>query len=113
MPRKRSDVVLSMTLAETFLLLLFLIWLSDVARNAGEQAPTDPSILKIENVRLKAENERLQSESRTLQSEVRRLELIVEAFRKTIGVPEEITSAEQVGPAVKAAAEAARRGAPT
>src|SRR5206468_5646771 len=54
------------------------------------------------------ENERLQSESRLLRGEVRELKLIVEAFRKAIGIPEEIKSADQVPPAVKAAAEAAR-----
>lgn len=112
MARKRSDIVLSMTLAETFLLLLFLIWLGDVAKNAGQQPPTDPSILKIENARLRAENDRLTSESKKLEGEVRQLRLIVDAFRKAIGIPEPITSPEQVPPAVKAAAEAARRGAP-
>src|SRR5690349_19085996 len=112
MPRRRGDIVLSMTLAETFLLLLFLIWLGDVARNAGEQPPSDPSVMKLEIDRLNAENKKLTAESKILATTVQQLRLIVDAFRKSLGIPEPITSPEQVPIAVKVAAEAARRGAP-
>ena len=112
MRRKHNDIVLSMTLAETFLLLLFLIWLGDVARTSSGGAAADPTIMRLENARLKAENERLAAESRRLAEELRKQQLIVEAFRKALGLPEPITSPEQVEPAVKSAQEAARRGAP-
>lgn len=39
----RTELVISMTLAETFLLLLFVVWFS-VAKDGG---PDDPSVLKI------------------------------------------------------------------
>src|SRR4051812_34438578 len=112
MSSKRSDVVLSMTLAETFLLLLFLIWLGDVARNSGEQPPTDPTIIRIENARLKAENDRLVADSQRFAAEIRNLQLIVDVFRKTLGITDPTDTPEQVPTAVKTAADAARRGAP-
>lgn len=111
MPHKRSDIVLSMTLAETFLLLLFLIWLGDVARTPAG-VPDDPTPPDIVIARLKAENERLEQEAKRLSAELRQLQLIVDAFRRAIGISEPITAPEEVDPAVKAAAEAARRGAP-
>jgi hypothetical protein len=111
MAHKRSDIVLSMTLAETFLLLLFLIWLGNVARTPAG-VPDDPTPPDIVIARLKAENAKLEEESKRLTSELRRLQLIVDAFRKAIGIAEPITAPEQVDPAVKEAAEAARRGAP-
>ena len=83
-----------------------------IQRTAGQQPPTDPTPPEVQIARLKAGNERLAAESRTPTAEVRQLQLIVDAFRKTIGIPDPITSPGQVGPAVKAAAEAARRGAP-
>ena len=109
--RKAGDLVLSMTLAEIFLLLLFLVWLGDVAARSGG-LPVDPTALKIENDRLKAENGQLSDEVRRLKADLDQLRLIVDAFRKTLGISEPITSPEQVPGAVQQAADAARRGAP-
>lgn len=112
MATRRSDIVLSMTLAETFLLFLFLIWLGDVVAKSGEAPPTDPSRLAADNARLTDENARLSAELKSATSDIQRLQLIVDAFRKALGITEPITSPEQVGPAAKAAGDAARRGAP-
>src|SRR4051812_2515215 len=112
MARKRPDIVLSMTLAETFLLLLFLIWLGNVARESGSQPPQDPNIIKIENARLREENATLRSDVDRLIAEARRLQLIVDAFRNSLGIPTPVNTPAEVPGAVAAADEARRRGAP-
>jgi hypothetical protein len=112
MASRRSDVVLSMTLAETFLLLLFLVWLGDVARNPGSEPPTDPTILKSEVERLRSANEQLALEAQRMAAENRELSLTVEAFRKSLGIKTPINGPDDVPDAVARAREAARRGAP-
>jgi hypothetical protein len=56
---RRSDLLIGMTLAELFLLLLFTVWYSIFVSGP---TPGDPKILQIENERLTRENAKLRSD---------------------------------------------------
>src|SRR5216684_2932658 len=63
----RTDLVISMTLAETFLLLVFVIWYGVVPNTRVHTADTTPpevliAHLQKENAELKAQVEKLQDE---------------------------------------------------
>jgi hypothetical protein len=107
MAYKQSNLVLSMTLAEVFLLLMFLIWIGEVVRHPGGTT-LDPTALSIENEQLRQENALLKKEADDLHSSVQKLQLIVDAFRKSLGIQEPISDARQAEVAV----ETFRRGAP-
>jgi hypothetical protein len=107
MIRRRTDLVLSMTLAEIFLLLLFLVWLGNVG-----QGVNDPElrVLQLEREReaLQKENNQQKQRLEELTDEVSRLGLTVAAFRKALGIEEPVDRPEQVPGAVADA----KRGSP-
>jgi hypothetical protein len=74
-----------MTLAETFLLLVFMLWYS-IRPKLDTQPPTSIEVLQAENQRLKQENERLQSDINDLN---RRLAFWQKRFDQPIPGSEE------------------------
>src|SRR5205814_5535284 len=83
-----SNLVLSMTLAEIFLLLLFVVWwgTSLEATPAGTVPPTvEVEILKAENSRLKAAVVRLEAKTREQSDTIEALRLMVGAQGTSIG----------------------------
>jgi hypothetical protein len=58
-PRSSGELIISMTLAETFLLLVFMIWYSNQPTK-DPPAPTTIEALQAENQRLTKENQRIQ-----------------------------------------------------
>lgn len=79
---ERTDLVISMTLAEIFLLLLFVIWFG-YSQILG--SPDDRARLLERAKRLEQENESLQAELRETNSQIDALKKRLEAWRIITG----------------------------
>lgn len=80
--RGRGDLVISMTLAETFLLLLFMVWYSS---RPSMQTQDPCNILEAEIQRLNAKIQNLENEKTSLQLALDDLNRRLEFWRKTFG----------------------------
>ena len=105
-PDHRSDFVIGMTLAEVFLLLLFVVWLStaiEVSPDGNPDAPIDAVALKVTVTELR---ERIAS----LETDKQELSARVEALRDMLGAPNE--SLEGFREGFKRKLDEAKRGSP-
>jgi hypothetical protein len=85
--RTKGELIISMTLAETFLLLVFMIWYS-IRPKVPPVPPTPPEVIMAENERLKKENLALKSELADIHE---RLEWWRKHFDQPVpGSPEEL-----------------------
>jgi hypothetical protein len=98
----RANVV-AMTIAEVFLLLMFVVWLGSVTDGSGNAGDISREMLEQENRDLKAQ-------AATLNLQVKRLNDTVEALRIMLGAP--TGSLLDLTNAFKRQLEAAKRGRP-
>lgn len=77
--RNRRELVISMTLAETFLLLVFMIWYS----NQPPRDPSGPSAIDA----LREENERLHKENRDLRTKLDDLDRRLAFWQRRFDMP--------------------------
>jgi hypothetical protein len=80
-PRPRSELVVSMTLAEMFLLFVFLIWYTSAKDNPAGTV----GAMQAENERLKKENERLKNTNGQLQAKLDDVAKSLEFWRTRFG----------------------------
>jgi hypothetical protein len=103
---RRSDIVIGMTLAEVFLLILFVVWLStaiDVSSDGNPEAPIDPEALR-------ATVAKLQERLRSLERDKEDLRARVEALRDMLDA-HDITD-EALREALQRRIQEAKRGSP-
>ena len=105
-PKRASDFVIGMTMAEVFLLLLFLIWWAVAAERAaiaGTDGTISAALLAQQVAELTTRNERL-------NERVERLQTDLEALRVMYGA--DSASPDDINKAVQTRVRDARRGAP-
>lgn len=88
LPRRRSDFVLGMSLAEIILLLLFCFFVANILEReaSGGQDPNLEIIrLREENARLEARVQALERTVGDLQKYLREKQLLIEQLRKMVG----------------------------
>jgi len=105
-PKRASDFVIGMTLAEVFLLLLFLIWWAVAAERAaiaGTDGTISAAVLAQQVAELTTQNKRLNERVEKLQTDL-------EALRVMYGAAS--TSPDDIIKGVQIRVRDARRGAP-
>jgi hypothetical protein len=80
----RTDLVISMTLAETFLLLLFVVWYGHTPHIGTDSL----AVLKDQLARFEHENARLHTELTKANEQIANLEFRLELWRQATGLPE-------------------------
>ncbi len=80
--RRSSDLVISMTIAEVFLLLVFVVWYSSTKETS---AAGTVGAVQEENKRLRNENAKLQEQNRVLTSELEESRKLLEFWRTRFG----------------------------
>jgi len=81
--RPRSEIVVAMTIAEVFLLLVFMVWYVSVS---GESGPGQVSIVRAERDRLKRENEALRNERDKLRAQAEQFQAVLKFWESRFGM---------------------------
>lgn len=89
--RPRSDLVVSMTIAEMFLLLVFMVWYVSTSEN---NSPGQIGVLQAENARLKQENDSLERAFRRLKAEKDEFEKALKFWQTRFGIYPPATEVE-------------------
>lgn len=107
-----NDLVISMTLAEVFLLLLIVGWYGSRLESeaAGREPLTPAQVLAQEVDEATRERERQRAENRALQSRVRELEGVLDWLGQQVGNKEPIRDTRSAGRALEGLSAILKRG---
>src|SRR4051812_95019 len=86
--RSRGDLVISMTLAETFLLFVFMLWFAVQPTKPEDQDPRlELTALRNENRQLREEVESLKNDKERLRNELDAVNQRLALWQERFGVP--------------------------
>ena len=113
--RSTSDLVIGMTLAEIFLLLLIVGWygsrLETEAKGAGPERPYAEIARELEAAKKQLESSLIEAEAQRRRND--QMQRILDWIAKTINFGAPIDSVDTAGKAIERARNEARRGKPS